>query len=312
MIFDAETDVLRTFVRVADRLASRSVMSPEGNERPLMLWAACVIAHELLARAEAAIAGDFATMSALCADLLALDRRGVSPQRAARELAARGVRVTVLDPFLAWYPGWEPVPGSGPHVESQNIDEDSVLRFADALGAESMTVLTPFQGKPAPLPAVADALGAFGDRAEAHGLRLHLEVIPTSMAPDLATGWEIVRQVGRPNVGLVLDLFHLARAGTDLATLRAIPAEKIFHVQLCDGSLIPRFPSYFEEAVTHRDFAGEGELPVGELVRCLEAMGALGNVGPEVFSPVLDALTPAQAGSVCRAKTDAFLATVTR
>jgi sugar phosphate isomerase/epimerase len=285
-------------------------MIADDKQRPLMLWAACVIAHPLLARAEAASVGDFPTMSALSADLLALDSHGVSLQRAARELRARGVRVTVLDPFLAWYPGWEPAPGSGLHVESQNIDEDTVLRFADALGAESVTVLTPFQGTAAPLPAVVDALGKFGDRAGSQGLRLHLEVIPTSMAPDLATGWEIVREVDRANVGLVLDLFHLARAGTDLDMLRAIPAEKIFHVQLCDGSLIPRTPDYFEEAVTKRDFAGEGELPVREIAQCLADMGALHPAGPEVFSAALDALTPAQAGRVCRAKTDAFLATL--
>ncbi len=283
-------------------------MIADGQQRPLMLWAACVIAHPLLARAEAASAGNFPTMSALSADLLALDRDGVSLPRAARELQARGVRVTVLDPFLAWYPGWMPAPGSGLHVESQNIDEDTVLAFADAFGVESLTVLTPFQGSAAPLPAVADALGRFADRAAAQGLRLHLEVIPTSMAPDLATGWQIVREVDRANVGLVLDLFHLARAGSDLATLRTIPAEKIFHVQLCDGSLVPRTPDYFEEAVTQRDFAGEGELPVSEITRCLADMGALHHVGPEVFSPMLDKLTPAQAGQVCRAKTDAFLA----
>lgn len=276
-----------------------------------VLWAACVIAHGLTDRADAAVAGGFGTMSVLCGDLLTLDRQGANLSRVSRELLARGVRASVLDPFLAWYPGWRPAPGSGPHVESQNIDEDTVLRFADAVGAESMTVLTPFSGPAAPLPAVVDALGGFADRAGAHGLRLHLEVIPTSQAPDLAVGWEIVRQVDRDNVGLVLDMFHLARAGTDLALLRSVPAEKIFHVQLCDGSLVPRVPDYFEEAVTLRDFAGEGELPVRELAQCLADMGALGHTGPEVFSPELDRLSAAEAGRVCRTKTDAFLATLT-
>jgi 4-hydroxyphenylpyruvate dioxygenase len=276
-----------------------------------MLWAACVIAHDLLDRADAAVAGGFGTMSALCADLLALDRRGTPLSRVSRELRARGVRVSALDPFLAWYPGWRPAPGSGPHVESQNVDEDTVLRFADALGAESMTVLTPFSGATAALPAVVDALGGFGDRAAARGLRLHLEVIPTSKVPDLDTGWEVVRQVGRDNVGLVLDMFHLARARTDLALLRSVPAEKVFHVQLCDGSLVPRVPDYFTEAVTLRDFAGEGELPVRELAQCLADMGALSHAGPEVFSPELDRLPAAEAGRLCRAKTDSFLATLT-
>jgi hypothetical protein len=62
--------------------------------------------------------------------------------------------------------------------------------------------------------------------------------------------------------------------------------------------------------VTLRDFAGEGELPVRELSQCLADMGALGHAGPEVFSPELDRLAAAEAGRVCRAKTDAFLATL--
>ena len=71
-------------------------------QRADMLWAACVIAHDLVDRADAAVAGGFGTMSALCADLLTLDRQGADLARVSLELRARGVRVSVLDPFLAW------------------------------------------------------------------------------------------------------------------------------------------------------------------------------------------------------------------
>jgi 4-hydroxyphenylpyruvate dioxygenase len=287
-------------------------MTADAAGRPLMLWAACVRAHPLLARAEAASAGGFPAMSVGAADLLALGRGGIQLGQAAREVAARGVRVTVIDPFLSWYPGWEAVPGDGQHAQSQNVAEDDVYRYADAFGAESVTVLAPFTGSAAATAAVVDALGALADRAGGHGLRLHLEVIPTSRLPDLATGWEVVREVDRSNVGLVLDTFHLARAGCDLATLHTIPREKVFHVQLCDGSLLPRVPDYFEEAVTLRDFAGDGELPIRQLAQCLAAMGALDAVGPEVFSADLDRLSAAEAGRLCRAKTERFLATLTR
>lgn len=281
------------------------------TSRQLTLWAACVKAHPLYARAEAARAGGFPALSAGAADLLALGRAGTGPRRAAREVAARGARVSVIDPFMSWYPGWENVPGDGPRAQSQNLTEDDVYRYADALGAESVTVLAPFAGRAAPAAAVADALGSLADRAGSHGLRLHLEVIPTSMVPDLIAGWELVRAVDRVNVGFVLDTFHLARAGCDPATLRLIPPEKVFHVQLCDGSRLPRVPDYFEEAVTMREFAGEGELPVRPLVQCLADMGALAAVGPEVFSADLDLMTAPAAGRLCREKTDAFLGTLT-
>jgi sugar phosphate isomerase/epimerase len=281
-----------------------------GDGRNLVLWAGCVMGRDVFARAEAAVAGGFSCMSILCGDLVAHERGGGSVRELARELEARGAPIPILDPFLAWYPGWGGTTMTGVQADSQNVDADTVLRFAEETGARSLSVLTPFHGSPAPREQVLDALGAFADRAAAIGLQLHIEVIPTSMTPDLAAGWDLVRGVARDNVGLVLDTFHLGRSGCTPEDLSAIPADRIFHVQLCDAPVEPRIVDYFEEAVTIRDFAGEGELGIRELARCLEEMGALHNVGPEVFSADLDALDAAAAGRLCRAKTDEFLVTV--
>jgi 4-hydroxyphenylpyruvate dioxygenase len=277
------------------------------GDRDLVLWAGCVMQRDPLERAEAVVAGGFSCMSIICGDLVAHERDGGSVRALARELAARGAPIPILDPFLAWYPGWSGAHITGVQGDAQNIDADTVLRYAEEIGARSLSVLTPFHGSPAPREEVLDALGAFADRAAQIDLRLHIEVIPTSMTPDLASGWDLVQGVGRDNVGLVLDTFHLGRSETDLAELAAIPADRIFHVQLCDAPREPRVPDYFEEAVTLRDFAGEGELGIREMCRCLDEMGALRHVGPEVFSPVLDAMDAADVGRLCRAKTDEFL-----
>jgi sugar phosphate isomerase/epimerase len=280
------------------------------GDRNLVLWAGCVIQRDLLARAEAAVAGGFSCMSVVSGDLVAHERDGGSVAELARDLEARGAPIEILDPFLAWYPGWTPTPMTGVQGDSQNVDTDTVLRYAEEMGARSLSVLAPFTGTPAPREEVLDALGTFADRAAAIDLRLHIEVIPTSLAPDLASGWDMVRGVGRDNVGIVLDTFHLGRSGTTTDELSAIPADRIFHVQLCDAPRVPRVPDYFEEAVTVRDFAGEGELGVLDMARCLDEMGALHNVGPEVFSAELDAMSPAEVGRLCRTKTDEFLAAV--
>jgi sugar phosphate isomerase/epimerase len=277
---------------------------------PLVMWAGCAIAHPLLARTHAAQAGGFVSMTAVCADLVAVERGGRgSLQRLATELRGREVTIEVIDPFVAWYPGWEPGDDDGPHAESLNVNEDQLFRYADVLAARSVTLLSPFRGEPAPVAAVVDALGEFADRAAARGLRVHLEVIPTSMVPDLAVGWEIIRQVDRSNAGLVLDTFHLARGNCEPALLEQIPADKVFHVQLSDGSLTPRVADYFEEAVTVRDLPGEGELPIAELVAPLLRRGAPA-VGPEVFSPRLEALPATDAGRVCAETTRRFLASL--
>ncbi len=280
------------------------------GDRNLVLWAGCVVQRDLLARAEAVVAGGFGCMSIICGDLVAHERGGGSVRSLARELAARGAPIPILDPFLAWYPGWAGAQITGYQGDSQNIDADTVLRYAEEVGARSLSVLAPFHGSPAPREEVLDALGAFADRAAAIDLRLHIEVIPTSMAPDLASGLDMVKGVGRDNVGLVLDTFHLGRSGTTAEELSEVPADRIFHVQLCDAPREPRVPDYFEEAVTIRDFAGDGELGVLEMARCLDEMGALDNVGPEVFSAELDAMSPEEVGLLCREKTDEFLVAV--
>ncbi len=276
-----------------------------GEERDLVLWAGCVQGHALPARADAVAAGGFAATSVASGELLEFERAGGSLRDLAREMRDRGGPLTILDSFMTWYPGGSRGPGA-----ASEASPETMLRFAEELGARSTTLNTPYVGDPAPTEEVADALGRFADRAAELGLLLHLEQIPTSMVPDLPTALEIVRAVDRPNAGLVLDTFHLARSGCTPHELSAVDPAKVFHVQLCDGPLTPRVADYYQEAVTHREFAGEGEMPVAELARSLEDIGALGHVGPEVFLSALDAMTPAEAGRLCREKTDAFLATV--
>jgi sugar phosphate isomerase/epimerase len=275
---------------------------------PLFLWAACVMGHDVLARCEAVHAGEFIGMSILCADFVDLEERhGWTPTRVAAELRARDTRALVIDPYLDWYPGWDAARAVGPHARGLRATESDVLRYADAMGAQSLSVLGPFEGAPAPEAAVIDALGAFADRAAEQGLRLHVEVIPTSHIPDVPTGWRIVEAVDRPNVGLVLDTFHLGRSACDPELLDSIPLDKVFHVQLCDAPAVPLIDDFFEEAVTSRLFAGDGELNAAEYVRHLFRDGAYPQMGPEVPSDQLRALAPAETGRLCAEKTHAFL-----
>ena len=278
---------------------------------PLFLWAACVVGHDLLARCEAVRTGDFIGMSVLCADFADLEERhGWSPARVGEELRARETRGLVIDPYLDWYPGWEASRIAGPHARSMRATESDVFRYADAVGAESMSVLAPFEGPAAPMDAVVDALGAFADRAAEHGLRLHIEVIPTSHFPDVPTGWSIVEAVDRSNVGLVLDTFHLGRSDCEPEFLDRIPLEKVFHVQLCDAPIVPTIDDFFEEAVTERQFAGDGELNAAGYVWHLMRDGTFPQMGPEVPSGELRAMAPADAGRLCARRTHEFLDSV--
>ena len=77
-----------------------------------------------------------------------------------------------------------------------------------------------------PLDIMVEAFGALCDRA-GDDLVVALEFMPYSGVPDLATAWRILAEAGRPNSGLIVDVWHWARAGMTAADLAEVPAERI-------------------------------------------------------------------------------------
>jgi 4-hydroxyphenylpyruvate dioxygenase len=86
--------------------------------------------------------------------------------------------------------------------------------------------------------AAAD-LRALGDIAAAAGVRIGYEALAWGRhVSDHRDAWEIVRRADHPAVGLILDSFHTLARGIDPHTIRAIPGDRIFIVQLADAPRI--------------------------------------------------------------------------
>jgi sugar phosphate isomerase/epimerase len=278
----------------------------------LVYWASNSMPHDLLDRAEAVAPNGYAAMSCMVGDLAAWEASGRTTKELRRELDARGVVVNTVDPYLAWYPGFDPANPTGvaakygaPHLV---MSEDMLFRWADDLGATYVSTLGTFDGPTAPFGEAVEALGAFADRAAAHGLRPHLEPIPTTKVHDLADALAFVRTVDRPNLGLLLDTYNLGRAGVDPVELDAVPFELVFQLQLADGvGLQDRDSEYFADAFFHRSFAGEGEFPCADMIARLARQGPLPPSGPEVLNGALHALPPVEAGRVAAEATRRFL-----
>lgn len=113
---------------------------------------------------------------------------------------------------------------------------------------------------------------AFADLCRRAGpdVTVALEFMPYSGVPDLATAWEIVRDV--PNGGLIVDSWHWARAGQKPADLDVVPPERIVSVQLCDVREHPMDPPR-AESLGHRLPPGEGFGDTDGLVRALRDHG---------------------------------------
>jgi sugar phosphate isomerase/epimerase len=283
-------------------------MADQSMPTEFVLWGGCVMRHPLLDRAEAVEAGGFSSMSVQTGDISRFLAGGGSLTDARRELESRGAPICCVDPFLGWYPGYDPATARGEAAAELRATEDEVLRWAEELGATSITALGPFHGASASFDEAADSLGAFVDRAGAAGLRIQLEPIPTTKVPDLASGLALLEAVSRPNLGLVLDTYNLFRGGLTPDQLDGVSHEQIFAIQLADAETAePKGTDYFEDAYHHRALPGEGVLPMEDVIRRLTAKGPLAPLGPEVFSDALLSLPPAPAGRRCADSTRQFL-----
>ena len=152
----------------------------------------------------------------------------------------------------------------------------AAVELAQALGARQLNLLVgrelPGIGRARQREAVVDALRAFAPEAAARGLRILIEPVnaidhPGYMAPSPQEAVELIEAAGSDALGLLLDVYHVARGGGDpLATIDCYGA-LIGHVQIAD------FPG--------RGQPGTGSLDVRGILERLYGSGYTGAVGLE-------------------------------
>jgi len=159
------------------------------------------------------------------------------------------------------------------------------LRFdvMEALGAELMLVEsgTARHGLGG-VDRLASDFALLGERAAARGLRVGYEARAWGQyISDYRDAWEVVRRANHPAVGLVLDSFHVAARGLSPESIRAIPADRIFHVQIADAPAVAMNLEY--KSRRFRCLPGEGDLPLVDLVRAVAATGYAGAYGLDLI-----------------------------
>ena len=92
-----------------------------------------------------------------------------------------------------------------------------------------------------------------------------VEFAPSLTLKTLDAALDAVRQVGRPDFGLLIDTMHLIRAGNTAADLAAVDPGLIRHVQLSDNTIRQRGALYRDDTID-RMVPGEGELPLAEIL----------------------------------------------
>ncbi|MAZ16703.1 MAG: 3-keto-5-aminohexanoate cleavage protein [Ahrensia sp.] len=122
-----------------------------------------------------------------------------------------------------------------------------------------------------------------GERAAKRGLRIGYEALAWGRhVSDHRDAWEIVRRADRANVGLILDSFHTLARKIDPDTIRSIPGDRIFFVQLADAPKIDMDLLYWSRHF--RNMPGEGDLDVAGFMRAVAATGYDGVISLEIFN----------------------------
>jgi sugar phosphate isomerase/epimerase len=173
-------------------------------------------------------------------------------------------------------------------------------RWARALGAP--VVMSPADLGTGELGHAAAGVRELGDRAAEAGVRLAIE--PPSQAAQLNTVErvrELLARAAHPACGLLLDAYHLHRAGGGLRQVEDLDPSEIAYVQFSDvpasglvpGQALDRLPP------------GRGIVPFRDFFRLIDEKGYTGHCSYEAPNPAAWARDPA---TVAREALDATLA----
>lgn len=126
-------------------------------------------------------------------------------------------------------------------------------------------------------------LAELADLAARRGYRIGYEALAWGKhVKDWMQAWDIVRAADRPNLGIVLDSFHICVRNNPIAPIADLPADRIALVQVADAPAILMDPMSLSRH--HRCFPGQGDYPVNDFIEAAIKAGYRGPLSLEIFN----------------------------
>ncbi|MFB9910123.1 bifunctional sugar phosphate isomerase/epimerase/4-hydroxyphenylpyruvate dioxygenase family protein [Rhizobium paknamense] len=201
-----------------------------------------------------------------------------SPREVAAMVKDHGLKITLFQPFR----DFEGMPE--PHRSRAFERAERKFDIMGELGTDLMLICS--NVSPVSLGGIDRAAADFqalGEMAAKHGVRVGYEALAWGRhVNDHRDAWEVVRRADHRCVGLILDSFHTLSRKIDPNSIRSIPGDKIFIVQLADAPLIDMDLLYWSRHF--RNMPGEGDLPVVDFMRAVAATGYDGPLSLEIFN----------------------------
>jgi len=224
---------------------------------------------------EAAAAIGFDGVEIFENDLLTYDG---SPEDVRAIADGLGLTITVFQPFRDFEAMAEP-------QRQRNLDRaERKFDVMQALGTDLLLVCSNVNPATIDDPQCAAAdLAEMAERAQRRGLRVGYEALAWGRhVKRWRQAWNIVETANHPALGLIVDSFHTLALGDDPSGIAALPADKLFFVQLADA---PELSMDVLSWSRHfRNFPGQGQLPVAAFVRAVLACGYRGPLSLEIFN----------------------------
>ncbi|GKY86519.1 bifunctional sugar phosphate isomerase/epimerase/4-hydroxyphenylpyruvate dioxygenase family protein [Sinisalibacter aestuarii] len=233
------------------------------------------VSGSLVEKLEAIAAAGYDGIEIFEQDFIAFDG---SPRDVGNMVRDHGLEITLFQPFRDFEGLPEPLRAKAFDRAERKFD------LMQELGTDLVLVCSSVH--PASLGGVDRAAADFhelGARAAKRGLRIGYEALAWGRhVNDHRDAWEIVRRADHESVGLILDSFHTLARKIDPETIRRIPGDKIFFVQLADAPAIEMDLLYWSRHF--RNMPGEGDLDVTGFMRAVMATGYGGPISLEIFN----------------------------
>lgn len=270
------------------------------------LWPACVRQYSFAEQLAAASQNGFTHLPIGLTTYRQLKSQGVWDDDIRQLAKSHNVSLGHYDGFS----GWAPVKYNPdfPEAAKQVFDACSqeCLDICSALGIDRICATGTFTPGQFELPRLADFFARFCESAAARDIQVDLEFIPMWGLPDLQTAWSVLSAHKPVNSSILFDTWHFFRGNPDMGILDTLPSGTIQTLQLADAMPVSPGMSLLDECLNYRIEPGAGILPLSQIMQKLKPQG-IRDVGPEVFSRELDALSADQAASRVTAACDSSM-----
>ena len=211
---------------------------------------------------------------------------GLSPKVVGQMARDHGLEIMLFQPFRDFE--------GLPEPERSRAFDRAEIKFdlMEEMGTDLMLICSTVHPKAqGGIDRIAEDLRELGDRAAKRNLRLGYEALAWGThINDHRDAWEIVRRTDHDSVGIVVDSFHTLGRKISPESIRAIPGDKIFFVQLADAPLINMDLLYWSRHF--RNMPGEGDLDISDFMQAVASTGYDGPISLEIFNDQFRAGSP--------------------